>query len=77
MKYQVEYYFAETQTEEVEASSKDEAEKLMLDTLANQHAMCGRPTDIIYGVRSVQEVDEEEDEKENPDTGLENTENAG
>ena len=58
-KYTVEYYFAETQTEEVEAESTEAAEKQVMDDLAHQHYLLGRPTDMVFGIRDVQEVEEE------------------
>ena len=58
-KYLVECYMASTQTEEVEAASEEEARQKVLDDLAYQHQFCGRPTDMVYGVRSVETLEED------------------
>ena len=58
-RYTVEYYFAETQIDEVEAQSEAEASKVVMDNLYDQYNMLGRPTDMILGIRDVRQIEED------------------
>lgn len=59
-RYKVEYYFAETQTETIEANSEEEAKQSVLDDLNYQHDLLHRPCDITFGVLYVEEQEGEE-----------------
>jgi hypothetical protein len=57
-KYRVEYYMASTQTEDIEAASEEAASNQVIGDLAYQHQLMDRPTDMVFGVRSVEEIED-------------------
>lgn len=63
MKYQVEYYACSTQQDEVEAESEEKAKNMVLSSLQADYDTLGKPTDWIFGIRDVQQVEPDEIEE--------------
>lgn len=62
-KYNVECYMCQTQIEEVEAASPEDAEKIVKDTLYEQLRMINNPPDFTYGVVDVRELESEKEDE--------------